>query len=284
MYEEFSVSNMDKKLLSGFLLFFLSVVVFAQTGLKIFVEDNGGELTIVKSRGKIKELIIPETINDKPVTIIGEGAFTRKGLTKVTIPDSVTEIGEGPFSYNELSILKIGNNVETIGQKAFYNNKLDDLTIGAGVKSIGMGAFANNELTKIDIPDSVTSIQPYAFFFNKLKIITIPDNVTAIGEGAFSSNHIYSVVIGGSVEEIGNGAFFNNRLTSITIPGSVTAMGKRVFESRITKKGSELPVDYVDETGEVIFTTANNFDTFYASTGMRAGKYSYSREGWSIEE
>jgi len=92
------------------------------------------------------------------------------------------------------------------------------------------------------------------------------------------------VVIGNSVTEIGDGAFFNNQLTNIAIPGSVTALGKRVFESRITKKGSAAPVDYLDENGEVIYTTSNNFDSYYAATGKRAGKYSYTRDGWNYEE
>jgi hypothetical protein len=86
------------------------------------------------------------------------------------------------------------------------------------------------------------------------------------------------------VEEIGDGAFFNNQLTSITIPGNVNALGKRVFESNVTKRGSVPPVDYVDENGDVLYTTANNFDTYFASTGKKAGKYSFSREGWAYEE
>jgi hypothetical protein len=92
------------------------------------------------------------------------------------------------------------------------------------------------------------------------------------------------VVIGGGVTEIGDGAFFNNRLTSITIPDSIAALGKRVFESRITKRGSRPIVDYMDENGEVLYTTANNFDTYYVSTGKRAGRYTFSKTGWVYEE
>jgi hypothetical protein len=86
------------------------------------------------------------------------------------------------------------------------------------------------------------------------------------------------------VEEIGDGAFYNNQLTSITIPGNVSALGKRVFESRLTKRGSVPPIDYMDENGEVLYTTANNFDAYFASTGRKAGKYSFSRDGWIYEE
>jgi hypothetical protein len=61
-------------------------------------------------------------------------------------------------------------------------------------------------------------------------------------------------------------------------------MGKRVFESRITKKSSQPPVDYLDEKGEVLYTTANNFDTYYESSGKRPGKYTFSADGWAFAE
>ena len=277
--------NMSKKLSFIALFLIAGFSLYAQAGLKIFLEESDGKLTITGSQGKTRELIIPGTINDKPVTAIGEGAFTNKGLTLVKIPDSVTTIGEGAFSYNMLTTLVIGNSVETIGRKAFFNNKINDLTIGTGVKNIGMGAFADNELIRVAIPESVTTIEPYAFFNNKLSTISIPNGVTAIGEGAFSTNRIYSVVIGTRVEAIGDGAFYNNQLTSITVPSSLKELGKRVFESRITKRGSVPPVDYVDESGELLYTTANNFDTYYSFHGKKPGKYVFIRpEGWTLEE
>ena len=276
---------MGKKLFVGVLLLFLCFSLSAQGGLRIVLEQSADGFTIIRSEGSTRELAIPEAVNDIPIIAIGENAFIRSGLTMVTIPDTVIEIGEGAFSHNDLSVLVIGNNVETIGRRAFSNNRINDLTIGANVTSIGMGAFANNELENLVIPDSVTAIEPYAFFSNRLIHLTIPDGVTTIGEGAFSTNRLLSVVIGNSVEVIGDGAFFNNQLTSITIPDTITALGSRVFESRLTRRGAAAPVDYVTIGGEILYTTANNFDTFFAFTGRRAGTYTFStRDGWAFEE
>ncbi|MCL2472120.1 MAG: hypothetical protein FWF26_00430, partial [Treponema sp.] len=69
---------MIKKLPIGILFFSLCLSLSAQTGLKIFVEENDGKLTIISSQGNTRELVIPDTINDKPVTAIGERAFTGK--------------------------------------------------------------------------------------------------------------------------------------------------------------------------------------------------------------
>jgi hypothetical protein len=67
-----------KNILTMALLIFAGNL-FGQTGLEIIVEENNNGLTITKSKGTAKTLIIPETIDDKPVTVIGEGAFSGKG-------------------------------------------------------------------------------------------------------------------------------------------------------------------------------------------------------------
>ena len=277
-------SEMRKKIIFLTMFFLLCASMFAQAGLRIILQESAGNLIIVGSHGNVRELVIPETVNDMPITAIGERAFAGRGLALVSIPDSVIEIGEGAFSNNDLSTLVIGNSVETIGLSAFSNNRLNNLTLGTSVRYIGMGAFSSNHLVTLEIPDSVVDIGPYAFFYNRLTNVSIPDSVITIGEGAFSSNRIHSVIIGGSVQAIGDGAFFNNRITAITIPPSVTALGNRVFESRLTRVGGAPPIYFLDETGELLFTTGTNFDAFFTTTGRRAGSYTFSRDGWVFEE
>ncbi|WP_277290288.1 leucine-rich repeat domain-containing protein, partial [Ruminococcus callidus] len=114
------------------------------------------------------ELEIPAEIDGKPVTSIGDGAFSVcSGLTKITIPNGVTSIGDYAFS-------------DCSG--------LTKITIPNGVTSIRDGAFSNcSGLTEITIPDSVTSIGDNAFSdCSGLTEITIPDSVTSIRAGAFS--------------------------------------------------------------------------------------------------
>ena len=273
---------------AAWLLVFLLIcpALFGQTqsgGLKVTLEENNGGLTIISSQGTIKELVIPGTINDMPVVAIGDGAFTKRGLTKVVIPDSVTTIGDLAFSNNEISSLVIGNSVTSIGKKAFFSNKLETLSLGESLSEIGMGAFAENNLTELVIPEKLESIGAYAFFFNKLRILSIPGTVTNLGEGAFSGNRLHTLVINSGVEQIGDGAFFNNRLINITIPESVQNLGKRAFESRNTKS-VEPPVDYLNEKGEILFTTATTFDAYYNANGKKPGKYTFSKNGWALEE
>ena len=95
--------------------------------------ENGSAVIKGIRKGFHGALLIPSTIDDKSVTIIGEHAFEDcRGLT------SVTSIGEHAFN----------------GCRG-----LTSVTISKGVTSIGNEAFEDcSGLTSVTIPDSVTSI------------------------------------------------------------------------------------------------------------------------------
>ena len=178
-----------------------------------------------------KEVIIPSTIEDKPVTTIGNSAFYNNQLTSVTIPNSVTTIGVGAFNSNQLTSVTIPNGVTSIGSNAFNYNQLTSVTMGSSVTNIGDFAFSRNQLTSVTIPNSVTTIGHGAFQNNQLTSVTIPNSVTTIEYNAFSDNQLTSLTIPNSVISIGMGAFFQNQLTSVTIPNSVTTIGVGAFNN-----------------------------------------------------
>ena len=107
-------------------------------------EDIGGSYSVTGYEGTDTEVVIPETYEDLPVTVIAESAFADQStVTSVTIPNSVTSIGD----------------------YAFYNcDSLTSVTIPNSVTSIGSHAFRGcDSLTSVTIPNSVTSIGSYAF-------------------------------------------------------------------------------------------------------------------------
>ncbi len=223
---------------------------------------DGNSITITDCDASTSgELVIPATIEGKPVTSIGNKAFDEcTSLTSITIPDSVTSIVLRAFSgCTSLTSITIPDSVTSIGDEVFINcTNLASITIPDSVTSIGDGAFWNctnltsitfgtnskftsiavsafyqcTSLTSITIPDSVTSIGESAFAgCSSLTSITIPDSVTSIGNGAFSGcTSLTSITILDGVTSIGRGAFFGcTNLTTITIPSSVTTIGDKAF-------------------------------------------------------
>jgi acetyltransferase-like isoleucine patch superfamily enzyme len=164
---------------------------------------------IAKYNGNEKDrLIIPEQLGG--VTVKGichngtDGAFQKKGITRVRLPDSIT----------------------FITSEAFQGNYLSSITLPEGVVFIGDAAFRDNELTSVTIPASVTLIGNHAFYQNRLKSIIIPNSVILIGAGAFYGNaFLTSATLSDSVIHIDEGAFNVTGLTNITIGGNVT-LGK----------------------------------------------------------
>ena len=104
-----------------------------------------GEVTIrfCKSAATGK-LVIPDTIEGNPVTIIGKQAFDGcKNLTSITVPDSVTSIGTYAFRLcTNLTSITIGDSVTIIAHQAFWKcTSLKSITIPNSVTSIGHQAF-----------------------------------------------------------------------------------------------------------------------------------------------
>jgi hypothetical protein len=168
------------------------------------------------------DVIIPPTIGGIPVEHIGDQAFSNKGLTSITIPDSVTTIGIYAFYKNLLGEVNIPDSVTTISYGAFSTNALTLLDLGNSVTAIGGNAFYDNQLTEVFIPDSVTAIgsvhfdDGYVFANNLLTSVEFGNSLSIIGYAAFENNNLSSVTIANGVT-IGNDAFKNNTLDLITI-------------------------------------------------------------------
>ena len=209
-----------------------------------------GKISITDCDGAAKgKLVIPDTIDGKPVTSIRGDTFRDcTSLTSVTIGNGVNSIERNAFlGCTSLASINIPNSVEFIGTGAFsgcinlpkiqVGEKNNEYTDVNGVlfdkkKTLLLNYPAGKIDATYTIPDSVTSIGIYAFHkCLNLTRVAIPDSVTSIGDDAFSHCvSLTSITIGDGVTSIGLGAFWSlTSLTSITIPDSVTSIGGKAF-------------------------------------------------------
>lgn len=188
------------------------------------LEDGTAE--IVKYTGKEDKLVIPDTLGEKTVTRIGDGAFGACSLTSVTIPGSVTSIGHFAFAACSLTSVTIPDSVQEMGVNPFaYCEELTDIWVSPEHSYFATISGVLYEKTKKKLV-----CYPYAFTTTSFEI---PQGITAIGDWAFySCSSLKSVTIPDSVTSIGHYAFFAcDSLTDVTIPDSVTSIGEHAFHA-----------------------------------------------------
>ena len=74
--------------------------------------NNSGNIAIMDYKGTEETLVIPEKIHGNNVTSIGVNTFRNRGLTSITLPDSVNDIGVNAFADNRITRISIGANVK----------------------------------------------------------------------------------------------------------------------------------------------------------------------------
>ncbi len=199
---------------------------------------SDGTLRIKRYNGADKDLVIPEEIDGKKITEIGESAFKENPwLETVTIPDTVKVIGEIAFAQTlRLKSVTIPDSVESIGESAFEECiSLETVVLGKGLKTLGEFVFYYcKALKKVVIPDGLTVIGAKMFkSCDALEEITIPDSVTKIGEYAFGYDYaLTSVKLGSGITKISDYLFFGcDALEEITIPDNIIEIGEYAFGS-----------------------------------------------------
>lgn len=106
--------------------------------------SSGGKVTITSYTGSGGAVTVPDTIEGKPVTRIGDLAFSyNTSLSSITIPDGVESIGIYAFTgCTSLRTATIGNGVTSMDNYVFTGCvSLSSVTIGGGIISIGNLAF-----------------------------------------------------------------------------------------------------------------------------------------------
>ena len=149
--------------------------------------------------------------------------FDCKGLTTITLPESIKELGTGAFfNCTNLTTLKMSNNLEVVGERAFMRcSSLKDVEFAGKNVKIGSHAFeACKNLTIDENANCISEIGDYAFASCiKHRTVVFPSTVKRIGSKAFfACSQMSRITLGRQLEEIGENAFLGcNRIRQVTV-------------------------------------------------------------------
>lgn len=212
---------------------------------------NDGTLRLYQYEGTDTNIVVPDTIDGRKVTVLGNSTFQyctqASDIESVTLPDSLTTIEKNAF-YNceKLKSVTIPQNVSSIGLAAFveglsesslteikvdpenpYFSEKDGVVFSKdGTKLI---VFPSGRSGDYQIPDGTVSVGDYAFYYCvNVSSITVPGSVRSLGEGAFGNcSSLTKAVLNEGLEEIGEYVFQSNSgIRDIIIPASVKSVGK----------------------------------------------------------
>lgn len=209
---------------------------------------DGSGIVITGYKGTQTAFQIPEEIEGKPVTEIGDEAFAESELEKVGLPEGVTFIGTRAFfNCQKLNFIGLPDSLKEIGEAAFGQTYgLTEVWFPEKLKAIGYMAFAESALASVCIPEYVEEISAGAFALAKtseLEAFEVDKNnqnfksvdgvlYTKNGRilSSFPRGKKGTYTIPTNVEEIADMSFVHcTEIDSLKIPESVKKIGKNAF-------------------------------------------------------
>ncbi|MDR1362645.1 MAG: leucine-rich repeat domain-containing protein [Spirochaetaceae bacterium] len=239
-----------------------------------------GGLTIVEYRGSKKNIVIPTTINNMDVNVIGRGAFAGKGITGAELPETIIRIEDRAFMNNKLKSIKLPAGLKFIGDEAFKKNRIETINLPEGVAEIGFRAFEKNRVAELALPSSLKTAGDYCFADNRVKSVEFSENIDVIPAGMFERNNIEILRLPDAVRLIGAKAFAGNPIEALSFWGGEHA-GKGAF--------ADAKLKVIGIAANVVFDSPREmglgFQNAYKSMGGAAGIY-YKQSGdfWWIKE
>lgn len=231
-----------------------------------------------------KDLILPKTnLQGEDLTHIGDGAFAKKGLTSLIIPEGLNGlvIEASAFKENQLNKVIIPEGVREILTFAFYKNNLKYVDFPGTLQKVGNQGFAHNELISLTFPEGSEKLclDSLSFYNNKLTSITILMEVNKIHEEVFKSNeghendnnkvHVFLA----KVDPENNGLFENSnyhRIIMLSVE-SIKEIQTVEVDHGTTKENIKLP--------STIELRLNNGDIEEVDVEWSSGNYNSEESG-----
>lgn len=259
---------------------------------------KSGSLRITKFIGfDENEIIIPNQLDGKSISIIGENAFAKcTGIKKIIISEGITTIENGAFSGCEsLNKVLLPSTLKWLGNKpkmstptyswqlptevpfdgVFQGTAISSIDLPAGLTFLGKKAFQNcKNLINVNLPNGVKVIPESCFSgCSSLMTVALPDNLSTIHTYAFYNARLEQIDIPPSCGEIEKFAFKGcEHLSQISLHEGLKKIGDSAFENCKALCAITLP-NSVTEIGKQVFDITGWYQP-----------YDRRRKGWSTRE
>ena len=216
-------------------------------------------VTITGYTGSEKNLVVPSTLDENPVTAIGAKAFYKNtSLRSITIPGTVKTIGANAFrDCTEFRTVTLSEGLVSIAANAFIHTDLRTVTFPASLERLGQYAFYNNPSLKTVVFKNVVRGFNGDADVNGNYTYLVPDNGTSphgqLGEVFASCTALESVTFASGQTFVGKNMFFGcTALKNVNLGSSLMEIRRHAFYGCTALRGIELPTS-LETIGESAF-------------------------------
>jgi len=272
-----------------------------------YSENEDGTINILRYTGENATIAIPEKINEKEVTTIGNLAFDDcYKNTKIIIPKTIKNIASNAFN-NCFSLKSIEVNKDNkyyLSEDGVLFNK--DKTklirypealefkktyeIPEGVKTLEQFSFYNcKNISRIVVPKSVEEIENSSIYnceYSTIDVSKENKNYKDIDGVLFNKSGKVLIKypikreenkyeVPEDVKRISSYAFFNTNIKSLTIPDSVIEIGNMTFFK--SKAENIILSNNIENTGDSGFRECKNLKEIKIPSGVKSiGSYAFN--------
>ena len=222
-------------------------------------QKNDGTLNITKYKGSAENVVVPNKIGDKAVTVIAQNAFENTPVKTVTISEGITAIGGFAFkNCKNLTEINMPKSMTFIGSCVFIGcDSLTSVYIPENVSSLFGTAFLQcKNLTDIKADENnphYTSKDGVLFNKDMTELVaypcgkkgaySIPKGVVRISDSAFlDCTYLTGISFPDSLKHICYDSFGRcNGLTEVTFGAGLTNLDRFVFFSCRNLKKAVIP-------------------------------------------
>jgi len=240
-------------------------------------EIVGDTVKITRFIGSATVVKIPETIEDRPVAVIGRDSFKQsRDFTAVILPKTTNIIEDGAFfNCSWLRHIKIPEGVTRIDEGAFAGCALTEVFLPASVTHFSNAVYQCPTLVSIRVdPANQVFKSIDGILYDKdckavlrcpegrTKPVVLPSQIHHVGRMAFHHCvNISSVTLPDGVDGIGQMAFYRcTKLERISIPSGVKKLEAQTFVDCPRLKSISLP-EGLEEIDDGVFWGCTSLKT-----------------------
>ena len=241
-------------------------------------EEKGDSITLTGYEGTSRAPKIPDEINGKKVTAIGEDVFQiNDTIVKISIPANITSIGESAFSHCRLlQYVTMTDNVTYLGGYTFANcPRLTYIRLSNNIQILYEGTLCYTAVSSITLPKKL-GIMEGVLIDSRVETVNLPDTLQYIQEGRYLGSNADMKIAGAGGPGQGAAFWICNDLKRVVIPEGLVFIHYVAFKTIPLEGEQSIKNVYYKGTKEQWKKIKRSNDDYEHEDNLAAAKKHYN--------